>query len=353
MAAEDRPPPHHLTFLAAAAAEKKRFGLFPIVRGAEARAPDKPRIGRARRPSQSLVDLAQVPTLAFPDSTLAEVEVKGARARLGGYWFGLTGPMGPLPQHMTEFAAFERRYAKEQPFGRWLDLLAGRMLQFFYRAWADSQPVAQADRPQDDRFAGQIATLTGATEGVAAHAALPARARVHYAALFASRRSASAIEDALTHLLGQQARVLEFQPRWRDIEAEDQTRLGRQFARLGDEAMLGARAQVASDAFRVVIRARSGADYEALLPSGSRFRILASALDAFAPSHLEWDVALEVEGKDIRPARLDGRVRLDWTGWLGSPPAHAVRRDAHLRRPASRPPRAEHASPQSGPAVSN
>lgn len=333
MAAEDRPPAHHLNFLAQAAAEKKRYGLFPVARGAEARAPHKPRIGRARRPSQSIVDLAQVPTLAFPDSTLAEVEVKGERARVGGYWFGLTGPMGPLPQHMTEFATFERRYAKQRPFGRWLDLLAGRMLQFFYRAWGDSQPVAQADRPDDDRFAEQVALLTGATEGVGMHDPLPAGARVHYAALFASRRSASGIEDALTHLLGQDVKLLEFQPRWREIEGEDQSRLGRQFARLGDEAMLGARARVASDAFRVVIRARSRADYEALLPSGSRFRILASALDAFAPGHLEWDVALEVEAKDLRPARLDGRVRLGWAGWLGAPPAGTVRRDAHLRRP--------------------
>lgn len=332
MAAEDRPPPDHLSFLAAAAAETKRFGLFPLARGAEARAPHLPRIGRARRPAQSVADLHQVPTLAFPDSTLAEVEVADGRARVGGYWFGLTGPMGPLPSHMTEFAAFERRYAKQRPFGRWLDLLAGRMLQLFVRAWADSQPTAQADRPDDDRFADQVARLTGASEGVGPHAAFPARARVHYAALFASRRSAGAIEDALTHLLGQKVAVLEFQPRWREIERDDQTRLGRRFCRLGDEAMAGGRAKVASDAFRVVVRARSRADYEALLPSGPRFAILSEALDAFAPSHLEWDVTLEIAGPDARPARLDGSARLGWTGWLGRLGDGEVRRDAHLRR---------------------
>lgn len=332
MAAEDRPPPHHLTFLADAARETKRFGLFPIARGAEARAAHLPRIGRARRPAQSIVDLAQIPTLAFPDSTLEEVEIKDGRAKVGGFWFGLTGPMGPLPQHMTEFAAFERTYAKQRPFGRWLDLLAGRMLQFFYRAWADSQPAAQADRPEDDRFADHVAALTGATDGVGPLAALPPRARIHYAALFASRRSASAIEDGLSHLLGQPVKVFEYQPRWREIEVEDQTRLGRQFAELGAGAMLGGRARVASDAFRVVIRAKARADYEALLPVGSRFRILSEALDAFAPSHLEWDVALEIEGKDARPARLDGTTRLGWSGWLGEGDPTAVRGDAHLRR---------------------
>ena len=324
----------HLAFLVAASTEAKRFGLFPIARGAEARAPHLPRIGRAKRPAQSVADFAQVPSLAFPDSTLAEVRVRDGRASVEGYWFGLTGPMGPLPSHMTEFAAFERRYARQRPFGRWLDLLAARMLQFFVRAWADSQPAAQADRPDDDRFAGAIAALTGATEGVREDSAFPAHARVHYAALFASRRSASAIEDALSHLLGQKVCVHEFQPRWRAIETEDQTRLGRQFSRLGDEAMLGGRAKVASDAFRVSIRVRNRADYEALLPSGSRFRVLQDALDAFAPSHLEWDVALEIDGRDVRPARLDGAARLGWTGWLGSG-GTGVRRDTHLRRVGS------------------
>ncbi|MCC2975689.1 type VI secretion system baseplate subunit TssG [Sphingomonas sp. PL-96] len=331
MAAENRPASDHLSFLADAAGETKRFGLFPIARGAEARAPHLPRIGRARRPAQSVADFVQVPSLSFPDSTLAEVEVKNGRARVGGHWFGLTGPMGPLPLHMTEFAAFERRYARQRPFGRWLDVLAARMLQFFVRVWSDSQPTSQADRPDDDRFAGQLAQLTGAAEGVGKHAAFPASSRVHYAALFASRRSAGAIEDALTHLLGQPVQIREFQPRWREIEPEDRTRLGRQFARLGDEAMLGAQASVASDAFRVVIRPRTPHEYEALLPSGARFRVLAEALDAFAPSHLEWDVELEIDGADATPARLDGRARLGWTGWLGGG-GTAVRRDAHLRR---------------------
>ena len=267
MAAEDRPPTHHLSFLRDAAVDARRFGLFPIARGAEARAPHLPRIGHARRPSQSIADLAQVPTLAFPDATLDSVEVTGDRARVSGVWLGLTGPMGPLPAHLTEFAVFESRYAKTRPFGRWLDLLANRMLQLFYRVWADSQPAAQADRPLDDRFARYLAQLTGAGEGVAEDAAFPARARLHYAGLFASRRSAVGIEDALSHLLRQRVNVLEYQPRWRDVERDDQSRLGRGFSGLGTDMMIGQRVRVASDAFRVVVRANSLHEFEALLPA--------------------------------------------------------------------------------------
>ncbi len=277
-----------------------------------------------------------MPTLAYPDSTLDAVTVANGRARVSGYWLGMTGPMGALPTHLTEFAQYERRYAKAQPFGRFLDLLAGRFLQLFYRAWADSQPAALADRTGDDRFARYLSALSGATEGVTPDSLFPAKARLHYAALFASRRSAAGIEDALSHLLRQRVRVLEYQPRWREIEEEDRSRLGTAFATLGRDLVLGGRVRQASDAFRVVIRASSFRDYQALLPSGPRFAIAAEALDAFAPSHLEWDLAIELEERHATPAKLDGRTRLGWTGWLAPGDGDRIRRDTHLTKAGRR-----------------
>lgn len=330
--------PTHLDHLAKAVDGIRKSGLFPVVRGAEARATGFPRIGNSKRPSQNVVDLVQVPTLAFPDATLDSVTLKEGRAKVSGYWLGLTGPMGALPTHLTEFATYERRYSKVQPFGDFLDMLAGRMLQLFYRTWADSQPAAQSDRPDDDRFALYLGMLSGAVEGVAADALFPAKARLHYAGLFASRRSATAIEDGLSHLLRQPVRIREFQPRWRDIEPEDRSRLGRGFATLGQDLVLGRRVRVASDAFRVVIRANSFREYEALLPSGARFAIASEALDGFAPSHLEWDLMIEMEERHAKPTRLDGRARLGWTGWLAPKGSNRVRSDTHLRRKA-RPPR--------------
>ena len=336
MATPPRPPAQHLGFLAAAANTAKLWGLFPLVRGAEARAQDMPLVGRSRLPAQNIVDLTQEPNQGFAPSTLASVKVVGGRARISGFWLGLIGPMGALPTHLSEYASYEKLYARTQPFGRFLDLLAGRMLQLFYRAWANSQPTAMVDRPKDDRFAAYIAALTGATEGVDPHSTFPARARLHYAGLFASRRSAAGIEDALSHLLRQPVKLLEYQARWRDIEEADRTALGRNFATLGGDAMIGARIRSAADAFRVVIRAESFRDYESLLPSGNRFAIAAEALDAFAPGHLEWDIAVEIDAAKARPAKLDGRTRLGWTGWIGKGAAGNIRSDAHLRKQKKR-----------------
>lgn len=332
MAAEDRSTTHHLKFLLAARETARRWGLFPLVRGAEARAGDLPPVGRSRLPSQNVVDLGTMPSMGFADSTIVDITVRNGRAKVDGFWLGLTGPMGPLPTHLTEFAVYERRYGASRPFGRFLDMLSGRMLQLFYRAWADSQPAVLADRPRDDRFSGYLAKLTGAAEGATAQSAFPAEARLHYAALLASRRSARAIEDALSHLMRQPVEVHEFLPRWRDIEAEDRPRLGQAFAHLNGEIVLGGRVRMASDAFRVVIRCETVRVYESLLPTGPRFHILAEALDAFVPGHLEWEVVLELSEALAPKARLDGGTRLGWTGWLAPKGGAAVRRDTIITK---------------------
>jgi type VI secretion system protein ImpH len=341
MAAADGPTPEHLSFLRAVALQARRYGLFPVLRGVEARAPAMPRIGLSRLPAQDIVEIAQAPSLSFAASTLESVEFGPRRPAVNGYWLGLTGPMGPLPLHLTEFVGYEQRYSAKRPFGRFLDLLSQRMLQFFYRAWADSQPAAHADRIDGDRFAGYIAALSGAAEGACEQDAFPRRARIHYAGLFASTRSAAGIEDGLAHLLAAPVRLLEYQNRWRVIELDDRTRLGRSFSTLGVDAVTGGTVKSVSDAFRVVIRTNSMREYEDFLPTGRRFAIAAEALAAFAPSHLEWDIELELDERQARFARLDGRARLGWTSWLAPRASATIRADAHLGRGARRLTRAE------------
>ncbi len=334
MAGTDRAQADDLIDWAAVAENLPKSGLFAVLRHAEARRASLPRLARAKRPQDSIVDLAQVPSMGFADRTLSALEHHHGRPQLRGYWLGLMGPMGPLPAHLTEFAFLEARYAKKRPFGDWLDVISGRVLQTFYRAWAESQPSAQADRPLDDRFAGWLGALSGATEGVPDDALFSARARTHYAALFAGSRSAIAIQDGLSHLLLQPVRVIEYIAKWREFEPEDRSILGRSFATLGSDAVLGRRVYSASDAFRVVVRASDWASFIALLPGKQRFAVAAEAIEAFKPTHLEWDLCVEIPSAEIKPSKLDGKFRLGWSSWLGKSSAStsAYRSDTHLRK---------------------
>lgn len=334
MAAPDGPAPDHLNFLRLAAEQVRRFGFFPLVRAAEARAPHLPRVGRSRLPAQNVVDMAHAPTMEFPGATLEAIEFRGTgRATVRGCFVGLTGPMGALPLHLTEFAHYERRYARKQPFGRFLDLLTDRMLQFFYRAWADSQPACQVDRPGDDRFLGYVSTVTGATLGAGRAKAFPADNRAHYAGLFASRRSAAVLQDGLSHLLGTPVRIEEFAGGWRDIQAADRTRLGRadHACRLGVDAMLGGQVHLPEDSFRVAVTVSDMDGYSAFLPGGVAHERAAEATEALKPSHLDWELSLRIDERQAPPAVLGGGARLGWTSWVAPAGRDVMRADARLK----------------------
>jgi type VI secretion system protein ImpH len=327
MAPADRTASDHLNYLKSVADEARRFGFFALVRAAEARAAVLPRIGRSRRPNQNVVDLAQSPSLDFPANTIDALEQTATgRIRVRSTFLGLTGPMGALPIHLSEFALLERRYAKAHPFGRFLDLLSDRMLQFFYRAWGDSQPAVQADRPEDDRFALYLGHLSGLPREDGPN---PVQRQhwLSYLSLLIVHPSPGVIVDSVARLLGQKVRVVEFLPRWRPIDFRDRTSIGSGGLNrcLSKGAVLGSRVRVVDDTYRVVISCANMQEYRDLLPGQRKFALVCDALKLLSPSHLDWEVELEIEQARISPATLDGKAPLGWSSWV------APRRDSIKR----------------------
>jgi type VI secretion system protein ImpH len=338
MADENGPASDHLKVLTDAAPQAREFNLFALLRRAEARGRGMPRIGRSRIPANNIVDLAHEPSLEFPASTVAEIERGGpGRMRVRSRFLGLTGPMGALPIHLTEYAFYEKRTSEKRPFGRFLDLLTDRMLQFFYRAWSDSQPAAQADRPDDDRFAGYLGAISGL--GLQANprrhtpdANFGWNEQLRYAGLLISRRSAAAIEDGLSHGLGLPVRITEFVPRWRDIEPRERTRLGGHgFCQLGIDAVIGSRVCVVEDTFRVAVQAASPEDYQEFLPGRRLYKRAREMLDLLKPSQLDWELQLELNEDHAPPARLDGTASIGMMSWLAPKARHSRRADARIR----------------------
>jgi type VI secretion system ImpH/TssG family protein len=338
MADAHGPASDHLSVLHKARGRVREYNLLALLRQAEARAGSLPRIGRSRTPSQNIVDLAHEAGLEFPASTVAEIETTSrGRMRVRSRFLGLTGPMGALPIHLTEYAFYEKRTSEKRPFGRFLDLLTDRMLQFFYRAWADSQPAAQADRPHDDRFAAYLGAIGGVGMAPnprrASHEeALTWAEQLRYAGLLISRRSAAAIQDGLSHALGTPVRITEFVPRWRDIEPRERTRLGGHgFSQLGVDAVVGGRVCVVEDTFRVAVEAKTAQDYESFLPGRPRHLMAREMLDLLKPSQLDWELQLELNENLAPPARLDGKAALGLVSWVAPAKSRRRRADARIR----------------------
>ena len=152
-----------VTFLAALADAPYRHDFYQTLRRLECLYSDKPRWGRALRPGDEPVRLGQDPDLAFAPAPLASFEPgeDGAPPRLQVRLFGLLGPNGPLPMHITEYARERLRNAGDRDAEPVSRLFHHRFLALFYRAWAQAQPHVNRDRPHDDHFAVYIGALLG------------------------------------------------------------------------------------------------------------------------------------------------------------------------------------------------
>ena len=135
---------------AAVEAAPYNFDFFALMRRMESLRPDSPRIGKASRPSQEALRLGQEPELDFAPAALATFAHEGGAApRLGVRFFGLLGSQGPMPLHLTEYVRERLRHRNDPTLARFLDIFHHRLLSLFYRAWAQSQPAVQHDRPAE------------------------------------------------------------------------------------------------------------------------------------------------------------------------------------------------------------
>ena len=128
MATGQRPGPDHLSRDHRASDDPSLFDrlvekpqehhLFQALRVIEAHYSDAPRLGESRRPREDRVRLGQEAELAFPPSTIASYKKgeHGKPDKLTNRFFGLFGPHGPLPLHITEYTRDRRRNHRGRRF---------------------------------------------------------------------------------------------------------------------------------------------------------------------------------------------------------------------------------------------
>jgi type VI secretion system protein ImpH len=317
--------------------------FFALLRRIEGLSPEAPRFGRALRPVQEPLRLGQEPELGFAPAALASFSRQGAVPRLGVLFLGLLGPQGPMPLHLTEYVRERVRQRADPTLQRFLDVFHHRLLSLFYRAWAEAQPTVQRDRPEDDRFAAWMGAATGLDGSVRPRDTLPQEARLFHAGLLGGRtRPPEGLVKILEAHFGVRVRVEQHVPHWMPVAREERTRLGHARNRperigavpaaLGRNASAGHQVWDRQFKFRVVLGPLTLPQYERFLPGGSAWQPLCDWVREYAGLHLLWDVQLALQPQALPEPRLDRRVRLGLTAWIGRrPPRQPPRHDLRLR----------------------
>lgn len=330
-----------MTYLADLQEEPWRFDLFSALRRIERSFPDRPRIGDAEAVRDEFVGLGEDPFLAFPASTIHRTDLDSSgRLRLYVQFLGLLGPQGALPLATTD-EAYGWWLARDDSFPRFLDLLNHRFLQLFFRTWSDARPIAQHDRPREDRFVTYIGSAIGLGSPIFRDLdSVPDAGKLAFAGLLApAAKSASRLRGAVAGLFGVIVEVEEFIGAFLPFDREDRTRLGGAHARLGEDALVGSSVFSVEDRIRLHIVTKSLAEFERFLPSGDRCGLLADLVFFYVGDELEWDLELALPAAAAVPTRLGQTGRLGYTSWMGraavSGAPDELRRDARFH-PAER-----------------
>jgi type VI secretion system protein ImpH len=233
--------------------------------------------------------------------------------------FGLFGPNGPLPLHITEYARDRLYRAGDPTLSRFLDLFHHRFVTLFYRAWAQAQPHVNRDRPNDDRFAACIASFMGlAPASLRDRDHLPDLAKFfHVGALIRHTRNAEGLRTILLHFFRVPVQLEEFVGHWMALGDRERTSLGGENATLGSAAVAGSRVWDRQSKFRVRLGPLTLRQYEAFLPGGALVQKLVDWVRLYLTFELAWDVRLILRKSEVPPLVLGEQGRLGWTTWLG------------------------------------
>jgi type VI secretion system protein ImpH len=302
----------------------QQFDFFQVMRRLESLAPDQPRFATAPRPADESIRLGQEPSMAFAPAALAALRPgrAGGPPWLSVNFFGLLGPNGPLPLHLTEYARDRLRNADDPTMSRFFDLFHHRFLLMLYRAWANGQPTVNRDRPETDRFVTYVGALLGIGQPAMQNRDdFPDTAKLFYAGRFAAQaRNAEGLTAVIGDFFGMPARVEAFVGDWLELAPENRWAPGhdhQQGGRLGVSTTLGARAFSRQQKFRVVLGPLDRRQFQRMLPGSMGLRRLISIVRSYAGDELRWDVRLFLDKRTEEPMTL-GRSHLGWTAWLGS-----------------------------------
>ncbi|WP_313334587.1 type VI secretion system baseplate subunit TssG [Comamonas sp.] len=316
--------------------------LFALLRHVDARSAGA-RLGYALTPREDAVRLGQNPSTLFAPSTVYSIDTADhhADAAVKILSFGVFGPNGGLPLHLTEYVRERLHNHGDSSPADFVDMFHHRLISLFYRAWADAQPIVQLDSPGKDKFSRYAGALVGmGFDGSWDRDSVEDSAKLYASChLVRQTRNAEGLEQLVAHYFGTPARLTAFVSNWIAIDSQEQTRLCSSGAnsQLGINAIAGAKVEDVQSRFRLTLGPMPLPLYERFLPLHRNNLRLRDWVRNYLGVEMDWDVELQLMADHVPSSALGSATRLGWTTWLGqrnpSQPANDLRlnpeRDAY------------------------
>lgn len=304
------------------------FDFYEAIRQIECHHKDKPRLGETLRPADDMLRLGQKPSTIFAPSTIASVSLEANELiRMSVYFFGMFGPNGALPLHLTEYTLDRQRNARDEALSHFMDIFHHRLLSLFYRAWANKEPTVQYDRPDQDCFHRYVGSSFGiGSPEMFDRDDMPDNSKLHFSGHLSSQtKHAEGLAAVLQSFFSVPVKIIEYIGEWLEIPEESRCYLGLNLegGKLGEDAVIGGKSWQRQYKFRVIIGPMKLEEYEGLLPGKKKLKLVSTIIKNYLGFELNWDVNLIIKKQEIPKTSLGSYGQLGWSSWLhNQPPKH-------------------------------
>lgn len=303
--------------------EPYRFEFHQAVKLLEYMRPDASPFGETVNP---IAEVVEVKSRVYFESMASDIYSLEDKKKddtqqyvLNINFMGIAGIQGPLPYPYTEML-IQRIRNGDKSLKDFLDIFNHRLASILHRIRKQYLISLNTHTPEKIDIAVALRSFIGINQkSLRDRLHVPDRSLLDYAGLFWSRpHSAGGLATILRSYFRIPLRVEKCVGRWRSIEKEDQTRIGRtgQWQKLGQGAALGTRAWDQMGHFRLHLGPLTTQQLDLFLPNGKAYNRLCDLTRLYVGPLLDFNVVYDVE--DPPSTELEEKGYLGWRSWVGA-----------------------------------
>ncbi len=297
--------------------------LFALIRSLESLCNFEHKIGDEKRFGTNKVRFTQTAFLAFPDKQINHLEQKNDILNVDIKGFGLFGPNGALPIHISEQIYERRIHQKDHTFNDFVDIFHNRLIALFYKSWRDAQDIVSLEGKDAWHFSRFIASILGLEHRKELETEIHHYSKFDAANLLLNQNMPiDNLKVIIENYFDVPVEILQNIGQWIDA-SEFSTQLSNpNKLMLGQGLLIGDKIFDATQKIRIRIGPIKPEQYLKFLRGQKAALKLAEWVEHYTRHQFQWDAEFIVDKEFISQQQLGQGLALGYTSWLGQPIAN-------------------------------
>ena len=297
--------------------DKSKMHLFALLRYLHYEYDLKNNIGDEQSLKEHTLRFGQDATLAFQERQIHRIIYNERRTKIQIQSFGLLGPNGALPIHITEAIYEKILHEKDNTFNDFLDIFHHRLIGLFYKSWLMSQPIVQLENLKNHSFNNYISGFVGNNfQADDFDINITSFRQFYYSSLLLNQNMPiDNLKELLRNFFGIPIAIKQNIGQWINAEEHSTILSHQSIMKLGEGILIGTRYYDATSKFRILIGPVNVATYLRFLKNGELAKQLNYWVIRYTKHSYVFDVEIIVQKDDVSPLNANHTGRLGQNSW--------------------------------------